>query len=45
MLGYATPRAASWLPETGPGTDSDQSFDSFTLIPKRITASTVVSRH
>jgi HK97 family phage major capsid protein len=44
MLGYATSRAASWLPETGPGTDSDQSFDSFTLIPKRIAASTVVSR-
>jgi hypothetical protein len=35
---------ASWLPETGPGADADQSFDSFTLIPKRITASTVVSR-
>ena len=35
---------ASWLPETGAGTDSDQSLDSFTLIPKRITASTVVSR-
>jgi hypothetical protein len=35
---------ASWQPETGPGTDSDQSFDSFTLVPKRITGSTVLSR-
>jgi HK97 family phage major capsid protein len=35
---------ASWQPETGPGTDADQSFDSFSLIPKRITASTVLSR-
>jgi HK97 family phage major capsid protein len=35
---------ASWLPETGPGTDADQSFDSFTVIPKRISGSTVVSR-
>jgi hypothetical protein len=35
---------ASWQPETGPGTDTDQSFDSFTLIPKRITASTILSR-
>src|SRR6516165_8889415 len=26
------------------GTDSDQSFDSFTVIPKRISGSTVVSR-
>jgi HK97 family phage major capsid protein len=32
------------LPETGPGTDTDQSFDSFTIIPKRISGSTVVSR-
>ena len=32
------------LPETGPGTDADQSFDSFTAIPKRISGSTVVSR-
>jgi hypothetical protein len=37
-------RTASWLPETGPGTDADQSFDSFTIIPKRISGSTVVSR-
>jgi HK97 family phage major capsid protein len=35
---------AAWLPETGPGTDADQSFDSFTIIPKRISGSTVVSR-
>jgi hypothetical protein len=35
---------ASWLPETGPGTDADQSFDSFTIIPKRISGSTVISR-
>ena len=35
---------ASWLPETGPGTDSDQSFGSFTIIPKRISGSTVVSK-
>jgi HK97 family phage major capsid protein len=35
---------ASWQPEIGPATDSDQSFDSFTLIPKRITGSTVISR-
>ena len=26
------------------GTDSDQSFDSFTIVPKRISGSTVVSR-
>jgi HK97 family phage major capsid protein len=35
---------ASWLPETGAGTDADQSFDSFTIIPKRVSGSTVVSR-
>jgi hypothetical protein len=35
---------ASWLPETGAGTDADQGFDSFTIIPKRITGSTVISR-
>ena len=35
---------ASWLPEIGSGTDTDQSFDSFTAIPKRIQASTIVSR-
>ena len=35
---------ASWQPEIGAGTDSDQSFDCFTLIPKRITGSTVLSR-
>ena len=35
---------AAWLPETGPGTDAHQSFDMFTVIPKRISSSTVVSR-
>src|SRR5215831_10345402 len=35
---------ASWLPETGGGTDTDQSLDSFTIIPKRISGSTVISR-
>jgi hypothetical protein len=35
---------AAWLPETGAGTDSDPSFDSFTLIPKRISGSTIISR-
>jgi hypothetical protein len=35
---------ASWLPETGPGTDTDQNFDSFQIIPKRISGSTVLSR-
>jgi hypothetical protein len=35
---------ASWQPEIGPGTDSDQSFDSFTIIPKRISGSTLVSK-
>jgi hypothetical protein len=35
---------AQWQPETGGGTDSDQNFDSFTLIPKRVTGSTVLSR-
>ena len=35
---------ASWLPEIGPGADTDQNFDSFTATPKRIQASTVLSR-
>jgi hypothetical protein len=35
---------ASWLPETGGGTDNDQSLDSFTISPKRISGSTVMSR-
>jgi hypothetical protein len=35
---------ASWLPEIGGGTDADQSLDSFTIVPKRITGSTVISR-
>jgi hypothetical protein len=35
---------ASWLPETGLGSDADQRFDYISLIPKRITASTVLSR-
>lgn len=35
---------AAWVPETGAGADADQSLDSFTLVPKRITASTTVSR-
>jgi HK97 family phage major capsid protein len=35
---------ASWLPETGGGADNDQNLDSFTLVPKRITGSTVLSR-
>jgi HK97 family phage major capsid protein len=32
------------LPETGGGTDSDQTLDSFTVVPKRISGSTVISR-
>jgi len=32
---------ASWLPETGGGTDADQTLDSFTVVPKRISGSTV----
>jgi hypothetical protein len=35
---------ASWLPEVGGGADTDQSLDAFTVIPKRIMGSTVVSR-
>ena len=35
---------ASWLPEIGPGADADQNFDYFTATPKRIQASTVLSR-
>jgi HK97 family phage major capsid protein len=35
---------AAWLPETGGGADTDQSLDSFTIIPKRISGSTVVSK-
>jgi hypothetical protein len=35
---------ASWLPETGGGTDSDQSLDSFVISSKRISGSTVISR-
>jgi hypothetical protein len=35
---------ASWLPETGGGTDTDQSLDAFTAIPKRIQGSTRISR-
>jgi HK97 family phage major capsid protein len=35
---------ASWLPETGGGTDTDQQLDAFTIIPKRIQGSTVISR-
>jgi hypothetical protein len=35
---------ASWLPEIGAGADTDQSFDSFQIIPKRIMGSTVISR-
>jgi hypothetical protein len=35
---------ASWLPETGGGTDADQSLDSFVITPKRISGSTVMSR-
>jgi HK97 family phage major capsid protein len=35
---------ASWQPETGGASDNDQNLDSFTLIPKRITGSTVLSR-
>jgi HK97 family phage major capsid protein len=36
---------ASWAAETGVGTDADQTLDkAMTLAPKRITASTVVSR-
>ena len=40
-IGGAT---ASWLPEIGPGTDTDPNFDSFTVIPKRIQGSTIISR-
>jgi hypothetical protein len=35
---------ASWQPETGAGADNDQNLDSFTLTPKRLTGSTVISR-
>jgi hypothetical protein len=35
---------ASWVPEIGAGTDADQNLDAFTLTPKRITGSTVISR-
>src|SRR5215472_10850043 len=35
---------ASWLPEVGGGTDADQSLDSFMIVPKRISGSTVMSR-
>jgi hypothetical protein len=35
---------ASWLPETGGGTDTDQNLDSFVISPKRISGSTVISR-
>jgi hypothetical protein len=35
---------ASWLPEIGPGADTDQNFDSFTATPKRIQGSTILSR-
>jgi hypothetical protein len=35
---------ASWQPEIGAGGDNDQNLDSFTLIAKRITGSTVLSR-
>jgi HK97 family phage major capsid protein len=35
---------ASWLPETGGGTDADQNLDSFVISPKRISGSTVMSR-
>jgi HK97 family phage major capsid protein len=35
---------ASWQPETGAATDNDQNLDAFTLVPKRITGSTVISR-
>jgi hypothetical protein len=35
---------ASWQPETGAGADADQGFDYISLIPKRITGSTVLSR-
>jgi hypothetical protein len=35
---------ASWQPEIGAGTDADQNLDSFTLIAKRITGSTAISR-
>jgi hypothetical protein len=36
--------SASWLPEIGPGTDTDPNFDSITASPKRIQGSTVISR-
>ena len=32
------------MPETGGGTDADQSLDAVTVVPKRILGSTVVSR-
>lgn len=35
---------ASWLPEVGAGTDTDQSMDAVNIVPKRIQGSTVVSR-
>src|SRR5262249_17522902 len=35
---------ASWQPETSPGPDADPNFDTISLIPKRITGSTVLSR-
>jgi len=35
---------AAWLPEIGPGTDADPTIDSFTIIPKRIQGSTIISR-
>src|SRR6516164_1834343 len=35
---------ASWQPETGAAADADPSFDYISLIPKRITGSTVLSR-
>jgi hypothetical protein len=35
---------ASWQPETSPGPDADPNFDYISLIPKRITGSTVLSQ-
>jgi hypothetical protein len=35
---------ASWLPEIGAGSDSDPTIDSFTITPKRIQGSTVISK-
>jgi hypothetical protein len=35
---------ASWQPETSPGPDADPNFDYISLVPKRITGSTVLSR-